>query len=116
MRHVNVALIALVVVNSTAAAAQAQTTHKHYVRHRAVQSLEVQPDVRGNNATGHYRRDIGGSPEFDSQMQGNAANIPETSGVTTGRNLNRVFPAGTKEQNEWYEKFGPAGRSPTATP
>jgi hypothetical protein len=115
MRHFNVTLIALVVAASTAAVAQAQTTHKHKVRHHAVQSLQVQHYMRGNAATGFHRRDIGGSPE-DSQFQGNAANIPETLGVTTDRHLNRLFPSGTSEQNDWYEKYGPAGRSPTGTP
>jgi hypothetical protein len=116
MRHFNVTLIALVVAASTTAVAQAQTTHNHKVRHRAVQSSEFQSYMRGNAATRFHRRDIGGSPELDNQLQGNAANIPETLGVTTGRNLNRIFPGGTKEQNDWYEKYGPAGRSPTGTP
>jgi hypothetical protein len=115
MRHFNVTLIALVIAASTAAVAQAQTTHKPKVRYRAVQSLEVQHYMRGNAATGFHGRDIGGSPE-DNQLQGNAANIPGTSGVTSGRNLNRIFPGGANEQNDWYENYGPAGRSPTGTP
>jgi hypothetical protein len=109
MRQFYVTLIALVVAASTAAIAQAQTTHKPKIRHRAVQSLEVQLYMRGNAATGFHRRDIGGSPE-DNQLQGNAANIPETSGVTSSRSMNRIFPGGTNEQNDWYENHGPAGR------
>jgi hypothetical protein len=110
MRQFNVVLIALVLAVSTGAVAQAQTTHKDKVRHRAVQSLEFQPNMPGNATPTLHRRDIGGSPEFDSQMQGNAANIPEISGATSGRNQHRIFPGGTNEQNDWYENHGPAGR------
>jgi hypothetical protein len=116
MRHFNVTLIALVVAASTTVVAQAQASHKHEVRHRAVQSSEFQSYIRGNAATRFHRRDIGGSPELDSQFQGKAADIPETSGVTGARTPKRVFPGGTREQNDWYENYGPAGRSPTGTP